>query len=106
MSRSDRADGVRPQGASPTRRRGRGGTLSVNWDGAIAYVTYTLFPGYSLEEVHVYAGDGSPTTIAPGQYGYLHEFDPNATTYTFTVPLEDTNGTGGVWLVAHAVVCK
>jgi hypothetical protein len=82
------------------------GTLTVNWDGSNVTVTYTMFSGYYLEEVHLYAGDGSPTTIAPGQYGYLDEFDPNVTSYTFNVPLADTNGTGGVWVVAHAVVCN
>ena len=54
-------------------------------------------------EVHLYAGDARPTTTAPGQYGYLDA--PDAATYTFTVPLADTNGGDGVGLIAHAVVC-
>jgi hypothetical protein len=82
------------------------GTLTINWDGSNAVVTYTMFSGFYLGEVHLYAGDGSPTTIAPGQYGYTDSFNPNRTTYTFNVPLCDTNGTGGVWIVAHAVVCN
>ncbi|MGE0882751.1 MAG: hypothetical protein AB7P14_04355 [Blastocatellales bacterium] len=82
------------------------GTLTVNWDGTNVTVTYNLDAGYYLEEVHLYAEDGSPTTIAPGQYGYLDQFNPNRTSYTFNVPLVDMNGTGGVWVVAHAVVCN
>jgi hypothetical protein len=81
------------------------GTVTINWDGSVATVTYTLFAGNSLEEIHVYVGDNAPTTIAPGQYGYTREFDPNLTQFTSDpLPLVDSNG-GGVWIVAHAVVC-
>ncbi len=82
------------------------GRLTVNWDGASMSATYDITAaGCSLEEVHLYAQDGSPTTIAPGQYGYLDSFDPNRTSYTFNVPLADANGDGCVWLIAHSVVC-
>ncbi len=81
------------------------GTLTVNWDGTNAAVTYTMLGNYKLQEVHLYAGDTAPTITAPGQYGYLDSFDPlGVSAYTFNVPLADTNGTGGVWLIAHAVV--
>jgi len=82
------------------------GTLTVNWDGAKASVTYNMSTGYCLEEAHLYAGDDSPTTIAPGQYGNIVEFDPNAASYTFNVALSNDTGDGNVWLVAHAVVCN
>lgn len=91
-------------GLNKTSNGTKVGTLTVTWEGANVTVKYDLFAGFGLEEVHLYAGDGSPTTTAPGQYGYLDEFDPSRATYTFTVPLADTNGTGGVWLIAHAVV--
>jgi hypothetical protein len=81
------------------------GTLTVDWNGTNATVTYRMFAGCGLEEVHLYAGDARPTTTAPGQYGNLAGFNPNATEHTFNVPLADTNGTDGVWLIAHAVVC-
>lgn len=83
------------------------GTLSVSWDGAEAVVTYHIHAaGCSLKEVHLYAGDAAPTTVAPGQYGNLAYFeDPKPGTYAFTVPLADTDGKDGVWLIAHAVVC-
>lgn len=42
----------------------------------------------------------------PGQYDYLEGFESGVTTYTFSnVPLEDTDGIGSVWLIAHEVVC-
>jgi hypothetical protein len=85
------------------------GTLKVKWDGLQAVVTYTMNPGYLLKEVHLYAEDARPTTVAPGQYGHPDYFDPGINTYTFTVPLADSNNTDGVWLIAHAVVefvCK
>jgi hypothetical protein len=67
-------------------------------------VTYNVFqPWYVLAEVHLYAGDVPLSTIAPGQYGFLDT--PNGWTYTFSVPLFDTDG-DGVWLVAHSVVCS
>ncbi|MFA8433153.1 MAG: hypothetical protein ACEPOZ_01435 [Marinifilaceae bacterium] len=81
------------------------GTLLVSWDGSSASVTYSMLDGYCLEEVHLYAGDMKPTTIAPGQYGNINEFDPNAISHTFNVVLEDS-GDGSVWLIAHAVVCN
>lgn len=81
------------------------GTLTVNWDGTDVVVTYDMEDGYYLEEVHLYAGATSPTTIAPGQYGNLEEFDPNVASHEFDVPLADSDGDGSVWLVAHAVVC-
>jgi len=81
------------------------GTLTIVWDGTTATVTYNLTSGCVMEEVHLYAADGRPTTTAPGLYGNTASFDPGVSTYTFVVPLEDTNNTDGVWLIAHAVVC-
>jgi len=79
------------------------GTLNVDWNGSSVTVTYTMLPGYSMEGVHVYAGDFKPTTIAPGQYGNQASFDPNATTYTETYTVSDSNA-DGIWIIAHAGV--
>lgn len=82
------------------------GSLTVVWDGSNATVTYTMLYGYYLEEVHIYAGDDRPATTAPGQYGYPLEGYSVGRVETFgsTVPLADTNGVGGVWLIGHAIV--
>lgn len=82
------------------------GTVTVNWDGVNATVTYNVTAaGYLLDEVHVYAGDDAPATIAPGQYGNTAYLPGGSTSYTVTAPLADANG-GGVWIVAHSVVCN
>jgi hypothetical protein len=92
-------------GLNKTSNGTKVGTLTVYWDGSNARVTYDLTrAGCTLKEVHLYAGDSKPTTTAPGQYGNLAYLDPKPITYTFNVPLADTNG-DGVWLIAHAVVC-
>jgi hypothetical protein len=82
------------------------GTLTVNWDGSNATVTYEMFDGSYLEEVHIYAADAQPTVFAPGQYGYPTEgYEVGGiTSFEYTVSLADTNATGEVWLIAHAVV--
>ncbi|CAK8723095.1 MAG: hypothetical protein CDV28_13721 [Candidatus Electronema aureum] len=82
------------------------GTLTVNWNGEAAEVKYSLNPGNALEEVHIYAADAKPTTVAPGQYGYPSEgYDVGGVQeFSYTVPLKDVDGKGGVWLIAHAVV--
>lgn len=83
------------------------GTLTLDWDGTEVVVTYDIAVNY-LHEVHVYAGDAPPATIAPGQYGSTGYLDPGANgpgAYSVTLPLADTDGTGGVWVVGHGVVC-
>lgn len=86
------------------------GTLSVKYevDGDGNYcvtLKYDMLQGYKIMEIHVYAGVVKPTTIAPGQYGYVDSWDPAGISSTpeikfcfgKTMP-ED------VWLIAHAVV--
>jgi hypothetical protein len=81
------------------------GTLTVVWDGTEVCFLYDLDAGFTMEELHVYAGDTSPTTIAPGQYGYIQDFnDDPVEDWSDCVPVEDTDE-DGVWVVAHAVVC-
>lgn len=80
------------------------GTLTINWDGNYATVTYTLTSPNVMEELHIYTGDGPPTTIAPGQYGHTAYFTPKAGVYSQTFAVSDANG-GGIWIVAHAVAC-
>lgn len=83
------------------------GTLTIDYTGLTATITYTLFSGYTLEEVHVYAGDMPPTTLAPGQFGLPADgyelADGTVTTTLYNIPLADTDG-DGVWIIAHAVV--
>lgn len=80
------------------------GTLTVNWDGSYATVSYNLVSPNVMEELHIYAGDVKPVTTAPGQYGTTVYFDPKAPSYTTTLPAADTTG-DGIWIIAHAVSC-
>ncbi|MCP5527841.1 MAG: hypothetical protein H7A47_13705 [Verrucomicrobiales bacterium] len=79
------------------------GTLTVIWDGSQVAVIYDLGGGAVLKEVHVYAGDAAPTTIAPGQCGYIDSWDPGVPGTVATLPLTAEDGVA--WVVAHAVVC-
>lgn len=90
-------------GLNKTSNGAKAGTVTIEWNGSTASVTYSTYAGFVLEEVHLYAQDATPTTAAPGQYGYLNSWDPGISGYTFNVPLVDAS-TDGVWVIAHAVV--
>jgi hypothetical protein len=77
------------------------GHLFYTFNGNSLNVTYVLLNGYKLYETHVYAGNSLPTTIAPGQYGHIHELN-GASEDVFSINI---NG-APIYLVAHAVVCE
>lgn len=84
----------------------RVGTLTVAYSGSTATVTFTMLPGYVLDETHLYVGSeplardvNNEYTVAPGQYPVQHDLT-NATTDSDTV----TGLSGSVYVVAHAVV--
>jgi hypothetical protein len=77
------------------------GTVSINWSGTTAVVTYNLATGVVMTEAHLYAGSTPPTTIAPGQYGNNASFTTPVSSHTFTVPLAGSVA----WFIVHAVVC-
>ena len=84
------------------------GQATITWDGTFATVKYDLKSPYTLEEVHVYADDFKPTTLAPGQYGNTDYLDPQlatSNTYTFSgIDLVDTYPFDGAWFIVHAVI--
>jgi hypothetical protein len=98
----------------PEKGWGQVGTVMVNYigssglmDGRIT-VTYKTDDGYSLDEVHVYAGCGmfplaknNKETVAPGMY--THHADMLEKAADYQVDLAGIEGP--VWLIAHAVVC-
>ena len=83
------------------------GELRVTYNGSSAAISYLLNAPHVLDEVHIYAADGKPTTVAPGQYGFPTEGYEVARRWSFeyTVPVTDTDG-DGIWIIAHAVVSK
>ncbi len=68
-------------------------------------VVYEVFEGYNMSELHIYANDVKPTSIAPGQYGYEVNFDQVETTHVANFEICDSDE-DGIWLIAHAVVCQ
>jgi len=94
-------------GLNNTTNGTRVGELVVEWNspGSLV-VTYKMDRGCAMKEVHLYASDNKPTTMAPGQYGNLQYFGSanKQSQWTFTVSASDSNG-DGIWLIAHAVVC-
>lgn len=80
------------------------GTLTVDWDGSQASVTWALTGGTLMSLAHLYAGDTPPTKTAPGLYGNTYSFDPWVSEATRTVALVDSADADGAWLVAHAEV--
>jgi hypothetical protein len=85
----------------------RVGTLGMTYDGASANVTYTMAPGFTMDETHLHVGSeplarkNGEYTVAPGQYGNIHTLTA-ASTDSFTV----SGLSGDVYVVAHAVTCS
>jgi hypothetical protein len=83
------------------------GTLTVNYDGAEAEVTYSMLPGYSLNQVHLFVGneilprENGEFTVSPGQYPVIDENLNGATSWTYTVSVLS----GNIYVVAHAEAC-
>lgn len=82
------------------------GTLTVDYDGSQATITYTTIEGFTMDETQLYVGndilpDNDGYTVAPGQYGNIHDELNGATTDTFVI----TGLSGEIYVVAHAVVC-
>jgi hypothetical protein len=77
------------------------GTVTVNYSGGSATVTYNLNSGFSTTSTHVYVGTQplpinrqGQTTVAPGQYTHTG----NSLTYTAT------GLSGQIYVIAHAAV--
>lgn len=86
------------------------GQLFVSYVDGTATVTYVMDSCRILTETHLYVGsDPVPTgpsgdlTVAPGQYGNIHDEEdaPNAEFDEYEI----TGLSGDIYLIAHAVVC-
>lgn len=84
------------------------GTLTVNYDGSTAKVTYDIADsGYTMTSTHLYVGSNpwprknGGYTVTPGQYPYSHTLD-NETEDDYTI----TDLSGNIYVIAHAVVCR
>ena len=82
------------------------GDVSVTSDGTNLHVVYDVTdPGWSITEVHFYAGEEPPTKAAPGQFPYKYEY-LNTQTFAFDIPLDEVtfDAEGCLYFAAHAVV--
>ncbi len=86
------------------------GKLFVEYADGTLTATYVMDSCRILTETHLYVGsDPVPTgpsgdlTVAPGQYGNIHDGDdaPNAEFDEYEI----TGLSGDIFLIAHAVVC-
>ncbi len=87
----------------------RVGELIVEYDGSTADVTFTTCGNYTMDETHLYVGcdilpmNNGEYTIAPGQFGNLHE-DLDEGTQTDSYTISGLDCPDGIYVVAHAVV--
>lgn len=90
-------------GLNYTKNGTKVGTVTINWDGSTAKVTYQMISPFLMTGLHIYANDLKPTTIAPGQYGFIDSFNPFLALYETSFTLTDTNN-DGLWFICHADV--
>ena len=83
------------------------GTLTIDYDGSTAVITYNMDADYTMDATHLYVGnerlprDGKGDyTVSPGQYPYQNILE-YATSDTYTI----TGLSGDIYVVAHAVAC-
>ena len=84
------------------------GELRVDYFGSSATVGYLMYGGYTMDETQLYVGNeilprndkNGMLTVAPGQYGNIHDLT-EADYDEFTV----TGLSGDVYVVAHSVAC-
>ena len=62
-----------------------------------------MLEGYEMNELHIYAKDTAPKTIAPGQFGFTEVFDIPVSEFETTFNVDDVTD-DGIWFIIHAVV--
>lgn len=83
------------------------GTLTIDYDGSTATVTYMMNAGWAMDYTHLYVGSEmlprnakGDFTTSPGQYPSIHYSEGGATSDTHTV----LGLSGDIYVVAHAAV--
>ncbi|WP_417911250.1 hypothetical protein [Candidatus Electronema sp. PJ] len=90
-------------GGNDTNKGTKVGTLQVAYNGSEVNVAFMMDSGYKMNETHLYVGNVTVPTAAPGQYGGSGPTsDPkDKEIVTYTRPMSGAP----VYVVAHAVVC-
>ena len=81
------------------------GYVTAEIIGEEVHVTYTMLPGYTFTELHLWLGRDKyavPKNAAPGQFPYKKTFDGEKE-YTFIVPIPGGPG-DFIYIAAHGVV--
>ncbi|OFX58675.1 MAG: hypothetical protein A2046_10135 [Bacteroidetes bacterium GWA2_30_7] len=77
------------------------GTLEMNFDGTTLTVSYNMLSGFEMDETQLFASSSLPTTIAPGQFGNMHDlFEASSDEYILQVSGDN------IYIIAHAEVCS
>lgn len=81
-------------------------TLPINGvPTAHGFLTYVMDEGWTMKEVHIYAGDNPPQSATPAQYGHKATFPAGETVYTYTINFVNRDeNRDGTWFIAHATV--
>jgi hypothetical protein len=84
------------------------GSVTVDYNGSSATVTYNAIGNFSFSEIHAWAGttttplhNGTPT-VAPGQLGYNSGVLADVTSHSFTI----SGLSGDIYFIGHAVACE
>lgn len=79
-------------------------TVDITQSGGMASFDIQTRPGNVISEVHIYASQSTPTTIAPGRYGNTTDY---AVSSGVTRHQQDIYvGTGPFRAIVHAVICR
>src|SRR5205814_10052874 len=77
------------------------GTFKITSDGATITVTYNLFPGFDLSQVHIFVGCSLPTNCAAGQCTFSKEDFSGTSDTTFSKTFSATCS-GNTYFILHA----
>jgi len=77
------------------------GQLKYTYNGSVLNLEYVMLDGFKMHETHVYAGTEDTNTIAPGQYGHMHDTLDDVATDSYSITISGSP----IYIIAHAVVC-
>jgi len=89
-----------------------GGLITISNDSSNIYVKYETYAPWLMSEAHVAVATtlaGIPQTKGgnpiPGRFSYSATFDPEVSSYVFTVPLSSLGSSvSSLFVAAHAIV--
>lgn len=87
------------------------GVITISNDATNIYVKYETYAPWLMSEAHVAVATtlaGIPQTKTgnpiPGRFSYSATFDPEVSSYMFTVPFSSLGSSTNLFVAAHAIV--